>query len=213
MHFRVTYIFVLLLIVLVGFEFISLVVYRPDTYGLEGKYFNNTEWQGEPAITALDSDISHETLKIQGEKLPQNRYSVEWTGYIDMLETAAYTFFLESDDGSWLFINDKLVVDNGGMHGLVQKEGKTRLRKGVHPIKIRYFQAGGYAVLRLFWKREEEEKKPLSNVYLFPPNTNRLYRLAKNHFPFIVVLSGIFIIFAGDSIVCRDEHKKLQERR
>ena len=125
-------------------------------------------------------------------------------GYIDILETETYMFFLESDDGSWLFVDDKLVVDNGGIHGLLEKNGKIHLRKGVHRIKIRYLQAGGYAVLRIFWKKREAEKKPLDVVYLFPPNISRLYRIAKNHLPFIIVLSGILIIVAGDSIVNRD---------
>jgi len=193
----------------VGFEFVSLVVRRPDTYGLEGKYFDNLEWQGNPSIISLDAEISNETLKIQREKLPQNRYTVEWTGYIDILETETYTFFLESDDGSWLFIDDKLVVDNGGIHGLLEKEGKAHLRKGVHRIKIRYLQAGGYAVLRIFWNRGEEEKKRLDSVYLFPPNISRLYRIGKDYFPLIIVLSGILIIVAGDSIVNRNEHELL----
>lgn len=196
--------FPILLIFLVGFVFVSFVTYRPDTYGLEGKYFNNLEWQGQPSIISLDHEISNETLKIQREKLPQNRYTVEWTGYIDILETETYMFFLESDDGSWLFVDDKLVVDNGGIHGLLEKNGKIHLRKGVHRIKIRYLQAGGYAVLRIFWKKREAEKKPLDVVYLFPPNISRLYRIAKNHLPFIIVLSGILIIVAGDSIVNRD---------
>lgn len=197
----------ILLILLIGFLFVSLVVCRPDTYGLEGRYFNNLEWQGAPSIVSLDTDISTETLKIQREKLPENRYSVEWTGYIDILETADYTFFLESDDGSWFFINDTLVVDNGGMHGLVEKEGTIRLRRGVHRVKIRYFQVGGYAILRLFWKRGEEEKKPLHHVYFFPPSISRLYGVGKRFLPYLIVLSGILIIIVGDSFLKRDERE------
>ena len=197
--------FPILLIFLVGFVFVSFVIYRPDTYGLEGKYFDNLEWQGEPAIISLDSQISSETLAIQREKLLQNRYTVEWTGYIDILETETYTFFLESDDGSWLFIDDKLVVDNGGIHGLLEKEGKIYLRKGVHRTTVRYLQAGGYAVLRIFWKKGEAEKKPLAPVYLFPPNISKLYRIGKDYFPLFIILSGFLFIIVGDSIVNRDK--------
>lgn len=204
-NFRFVHIVILLLIFLVGFEFVSLGLHRPDMYGLEGRYFDNLEWQGKPLLTALDTELSSETLKIQREKLPQNRYSVEWTGYIDILETETYTFFLESDDGSLLFIDNTLVVDNSGIHGLAEKAGKIKLQKGVHPIKIRYLQAGGYAVLRIFWKRGEEEKKTLSKLYLFPPNISRFYRMAKNYFPYLIVLSGILLIIVGDSLLSRDE--------
>ncbi len=197
----------LLLILLVGFEFVALMVCRPDAYGLEGKYFTNLEWQGTPAIVLLDENISTNTLKNRREKLPENRYSVEWIGYIDILETETYTFFLESDDGSLLFIDDTLVVDNGGIHGLAEKTGAIRLRKGLHHVKIRYLQAGGYAVLRLFWKRGAGEKKPLNDVYLFPPNISRLYRTATNSLPYLIVLSGMLIILVGDSLLTRDAHE------
>jgi fibro-slime domain-containing protein len=207
-HFRFVHVFTLLLLFLVGFEFVSLVVCRPDTNGLEGKYFDNLEWQGDPSIISLDHEISSETLRIQREKLPQNRYTVEWTGYIDILETETYTFFLESDDGSWLFIDEKLVVDNGGVHGLFEKEGTIHLRKGVYRIKIRYLQAGGYAVLRLFWKKGEAAKTLLSNVYLYPPDTSSLYQIGQTFLPYIIVFSGILIIIIGDSILNRDGHEE-----
>jgi hypothetical protein len=200
-HFKFVHVFTLLLLFLVGFEFVSLVVCRPDTNGLEGRYFDNLEWQGNPSIVSFDHEISSETLRVQREKLPQNRYTVEWTGYIDILETTMYTFSLESDDGSWLSIEEKLVVDNGGIHGLLEKEGKFHLQKGGHRIKIRYLQAGGHAVLRLFWKRGEEAKKPLSNVYLYPPSTSRLYWIGQTLLPYFIVLSGVLIIITGDSII------------
>ncbi len=198
---KLPYICLLLLLSLVGFAIVSFGVYRPDRYGLEGKYFNNMDWQGTPLIVSLDKDISSETLARHRKDLPHNRYSVEWTGYIDVPETDLYTFFLDSDDGSWLFIDEQLVVDNGGMHGLIEKEGKLHLQRGVHRTTIRYFQAGGYAALRLFWSKEEQAKMPLSNAYLLPAHTSKLYRIGRNSLPFIIALMGGVIILTGYAVL------------
>lgn len=201
---RIVVIFPLLLVLLGGLFFLSSVVYRPDRYGLEGKYFDNMEWQGLPLIVSLDTDISNlssetfsETFKIYRQTVSENRYSVEWTGYIDIETTDIYTFVTESDDGSWVFIDDKLVVDNGGIHGLMKQEGNVHLQRGIHRITIRYLQTGGYAVLRMFWKRGEQSEKPLSNAYLLPPDTHWSYRIARNYLPVITFFLVSFILLSG----------------
>jgi len=51
-----------------------------------------------------------------------------------------YTFELNSDDGSQLYINGKLVIDNDGIHATVSKQGSIKLDMGIHPVEIHYFQ-------------------------------------------------------------------------
>ncbi len=177
----------------------ALDVHRPDTWGLEGKYFDNLDWQGKPLFTSVDCDISSTTLKNHRERFSHNRYSVEWTGYIDIWDAAAYSFSLNSDDGSWLFIDGRIVVDNGGMHGLLSKEGQVTLTKGLHNIRIRYFQVGGQAVLRVLWNEEGQVKTVLDSAYLLPASTSKLYIMAYHLLPYlpdsIVALSALLGIF------------------
>ncbi|HEY0054699.1 MAG TPA: PA14 domain-containing protein [Pedobacter sp.] len=69
------------------------------------------------------------------------------TGYINIKKTTNVVFRLVSDDGSRLFIDNKLVVDNGGNHALVPKDGEIILKPGKHPFKLEYYQGGyGYGV-------------------------------------------------------------------
>jgi hypothetical protein len=42
-----------------------------------------------------------------------------------------------------LFIDGELVINNDGLHGALEKEGKIKLSEGSHTLKISYFQAGG----------------------------------------------------------------------
>lgn len=193
------------LIFIAAFELIGLAMCRPDVNGMDGKYFPNLEWQGEPAFTTLDTDLSTDTLAARKEQFfPGNRYSVEWNGYLEIQETAAYTFFLESDDGSLLSLDGQVVVDNGGVHGLIEKEGTLYLRKGLHPFTIRYLQSGGYAVLRIAWKKADADKRPLSSLYLYPPTISVWYVIAYRLLPYMIFASGILVIIAGNGCLPRE---------
>jgi hypothetical protein len=62
-------------------------------------------------------------------------------------------FTLVSDDGSQLWINGELWIDNDGQHP-VRERGSTRsLPAGDHEIEIRYFQGPKFRIaLELFWQ-------------------------------------------------------------
>ncbi|MDQ0364036.1 family 16 glycoside hydrolase [Catenuloplanes indicus] len=65
----------------------------------------------------------------------------------------AYTFRLTSDDGSKLYVDDKLVIDHDGLHGVdPPKEGTIDLTAGVHPLRIEHFERDGGQELRLAWR-------------------------------------------------------------
>ena len=47
-----------------------------------------------------------------------------FTGFLTVEEEAAYAFFLESDDGARLFVDGTMIVDNDGLHGMVEKSAQ-----------------------------------------------------------------------------------------
>ena len=55
------------------------------------------------------------------------------------------TFTIASDDGSRLFIDGHLVVDNGGLHGTFAKDGTVALTPGYHDIRMEMFENFGAA--------------------------------------------------------------------
>lgn len=65
------------------------------------------------------------------------------TGYFDAPADSIYTFALLSDDGSLLYIDNELVVDNDGPHSPREVIGQKALAKGLHPVKILYFDYNG----------------------------------------------------------------------
>lgn len=65
------------------------------------------------------------------------------TGYIDVPKDHVYTFALNSDDGSQLWIDDELTIDNDGAHSSRTVTGQKALAMGLHPIKVLYFDNNG----------------------------------------------------------------------
>ncbi|MEI7664401.1 MAG: alpha-L-fucosidase, partial [Bacteroidota bacterium] len=77
---------------------------------------------------------------------PRNQddlFSFVYSGFILVPETSVYIFYTSSDDGSRLYIDDKPVVDNDGLHGLAEKSGTIALAKGYHKIRVAYFERTG----------------------------------------------------------------------
>ena len=82
----------------------------------------------------------------------EGQYGIQYTSYIQIDKTGEYRFYLNSDDGSKLYINDDLVVDNDGGHGTIERMGSISLEAGRHKIIIDYHNQAGGAWLDTFYK-------------------------------------------------------------
>jgi hypothetical protein len=73
-------------------------------------------------------------------------FAIDYTGKFWIANPGEYRWDLTSDDGSMLFIDDRLVIDNGGVHPPVTLVGVTQLKGGIHTIRVPYFQGIRYQV-------------------------------------------------------------------
>ncbi len=125
-------------------------------YGLKAHYFQNINWSGNPIYTETQLNISFNWLN-ESHKPLRSPFSTLWQGVLDVEKTGKYLFKLISDDGSWLYIDGKQVIDNGGSHAATSVTGIIFLDKGPHNILIKYFDGGGGAVMELMWAPPGEE--------------------------------------------------------
>jgi len=63
-------------------------------------------------------------------------FAVRWTGKFYVDEDKSYNYSMGSDDDSWLFIDQGLVLDLGGVHGMSYDNYNVNLTKGYHNIDI-----------------------------------------------------------------------------
>lgn len=89
------------------------------------------------------------TLKVA---LKKGSFGLRFRGVITIPKDGEYTFYTDSDDGSRLFINEKRIVDNDGVHPPQSREGKVTLKAGEHAFGLDYFDGGGGAELKAQWK-------------------------------------------------------------
>jgi mono/diheme cytochrome c family protein len=82
----------------------------------------------------------------------KNDFALRFRGIITVPREGEYEFFIKSDDGSRLFIDEKLVADNGGIHPDIERSGKITLTAGEHAIQVIYFDGGGQKALKASWK-------------------------------------------------------------
>lgn len=70
-----------------------------------------------------------------------------FVGYVDVLESGMYTLSIESDDGSKMFIGEQLLINNDGLHAMVEVFGSIGLGAGKHAIRVEFFENNGGAGL------------------------------------------------------------------
>jgi len=90
-----------------------------------------------------------------------------YQGYLNVPVGGVYTFYDNSNDGSKLFLDGKMVVDNDGFHKTQEKWKKIGLEKGFHAIRLDYFQMGGAKALNVSWKKPDSEKEEIPAAALF----------------------------------------------
>lgn len=167
--------------------------------GLRMSAWRNAAWSGPPAYQDLDTDLSNDLIGRNPFPL-WPAFSIEWAGDVAVDETGDYTFALNSDDGSTLEVDGAMVVDNGGEHRAQRKTGGLHLDRGLHPIRVRYFQGGGRSTLSVLWSKDGGPFQPMPAGQLLPePMSYTAYRLRPLRAPAVtmVALLCTFGVFLG----------------
>jgi hypothetical protein len=69
-----------------------------------------------------------------------NKYMMRFRGYYVAASAGTYGFQTCSDDGSMIYIKDKLVVNNDGDHGRKCKSANVKLTKGWNKLTVTFYE-------------------------------------------------------------------------
>jgi len=92
-------------------------------------------------------------------------YALVFDGYIRVPETNVYAFYLTSDDGSKLIIDDEL-LDNDGPHSMNEKRMDVALSAGLHKISLQFFQGSGDYGLKVELKSNKMPRRDIGKDLL-----------------------------------------------
>lgn len=73
-------------------------------------------------------------------------FAIRFRGQLAVATPGEWRFWLYSDDGSKLFIDGNLVVNNDGIHAPRLEGGRVKLTAGMHPVEIQYFQGPRHTI-------------------------------------------------------------------
>ena len=123
--------------------------------GLLGEYFDGmTPGAAAPLLTRTDAGINFDWGNgSPGPNVPVDYFSARWTGYITAAYSETYTFYVPSDNGVRVWINNQLMLDKwtpldiAGWHNFA-----VPLTAGqAAPIKVEYAELYGGATITLYW--------------------------------------------------------------
>jgi signal transduction histidine kinase/ligand-binding sensor domain-containing protein len=146
--------------------------------GLMGEYyqadfspsdFPRSEPWGWLALRRADEKIDFPDFPFAGTDLREN-FLVRWSGLLRIESGGAYTFYLDSDDGSRLFVDGKQVINNPGIHGMGpggEKSGQIELTAGDHGVRVDFYQGDGGLGCRFFWAPPNRAKEVVPTDVLF----------------------------------------------
>ena len=121
-------------------------------------------------------------------------FGIEYKSTFKVKKEGHYTFQLYSDDGSKLFIDDSLVIDNDGLHSQRERSGEIDLDNSTHKIRLQYYQGPRTEIgLQLYvtFSSEKQEVFPGSNFTLYTPGKRSVSAGLQNY---IVWLAGLLLL-------------------
>ncbi|MAD34003.1 MAG: hypothetical protein CMJ88_09615 [Planctomycetes bacterium] len=145
------------------------------------------KWQRLPDFEAL-SPVREGELEggmLELGPLGENQdFGAVFTGSIEVKESGAHTFFLNSDDGSRVFVDDREVVAYDGVHPASKEQrGDVELTAGAHQLRVEFFQGGGGQVLDLAYAAAGGPRRALSTKKRARP---RVTPISVHHHPVVM---------------------------
>ena len=120
------------------------------------------DWNALPVFESLqpvkEGFVDSFTLDLRDS---DDFYAMLFEGKISVASDGEYSFYVNSDDGSKLYVGEQLVVDNDGVHVAAEQSGVVTLVAGVHDVRVEFFEKTGNDQLEVLWSGPGFEKRPV----------------------------------------------------
>ncbi len=163
-----------------GFDGVS--TYRGDVWsftttapggGLRGEYYNNSTLSGEPVLVRSDPgiDFTWGTASPEPNIVNDDNFSMRWRGEVEIAFSEAYRFYVVTEDGVKLWVNDKLVIDRWDVFRLNEyRTNPIDLQAGQkYAIEMWSYNDDAGATAQLFWESEHQSKVIIPAAAFSPP--------------------------------------------
>jgi len=142
-----------------------------ESNGLLGSYYNGVNFQ-KLVLQRIDSTVNFNWGEFSpGAAVNVDSYSARWTGKIQPRYTGKYTFYINSDNGRKVWIDNQLIVDKWTSDYGVTYSGTVNLIEGQkYDFKVDYYETSGGANIKLEWESPLQAREVIPSSRLFLPN-------------------------------------------
>lgn len=120
--------------------------------GLSYEYFEGF-WKKLPdfdSLTPVSSGIQKQFNLVNRNR--DDHFAFRFRARLQIPQDGVYYFFLISDDGSRLIIDDQTIADIDGVHSMRWSFKRKNYTAGSHDLELQYFEYTGREHLYLFWR-------------------------------------------------------------
>lgn len=161
-------------ILLMVFGLVGWHRWESNRKGLLGSYFRDVNLASFVG-SHVDPCVNFKWGRRPAWKHGKNsNYSIRWDGYLFAPGDDEYELLTKSDDGVRLYLDNHLLIDNWTTHAETMNRASVDLKRGYHRIKIEYFQKGGPASIRLYWKTKNELRPEIISPEFLVPSRELL---------------------------------------
>jgi beta-glucosidase len=124
--------------------------------GFRGEYFNNKELKGDPVVVRTDEQINFDWSRGRpAPEMPEDGFSVRWTGKFTPPESGMYQLGAMADDGVRFYLDGQLLVDawegnQASQIRTVMKEVTLEAGRS-YDVRIEYYEDIRNAIAKFFW--------------------------------------------------------------
>ncbi len=113
-------------------------------HGLKYSYYEGV-WDSVPDFSQLKPKKTGITTGLDLDfTTRKDSFAVRFEGYIQITKKDLYDLWVTSDDGSKVYLNNQLLLDNDGLHSAdLPVVSLLPLNPGYYPIRIDYFEKNG----------------------------------------------------------------------
>jgi hypothetical protein len=149
----------------------------PPVHGLWGQYF---DWRTSalsfdaaiPLVQRVDATIDFADHTNENDVFgigQKDHILIRWTGFVEPEYSETYEFCVAADDGTRLWVNETLLIDDWVDHAVKENCSSVGLVAGVkHAIRLEWYENMGAAVVRLFWQSASRPKQIVPSAALHP---------------------------------------------
>ena len=135
--------------------------------GLTGNYFNGMNFETS-VLSRIDANVNFDWAFVSPDpSINADYFTVRWTGQVQPKYSGEYTFYVTSNNGRRLWVDNQLIIDKW-VDDIGEHRGKITLVAGQkYNIKLEYFEVSSAANCKLEWSNflQGREVIPMSQFY------------------------------------------------